>query len=299
MFDRSKLTTYSLKSRSSKVSLEDIRQLEPIQNPISSSEFSDLIERVSQAKKDKRQIILMFGGHVVKTGLSRYIVDLMERGFITHIASNGSASIHDFELAFGGSTSEDVLPQLKDGSFGMARETGQFINEAINHSIDKDPKSGYGAAVGKMIEDKNLPNKSISLAWNARRLNIPYTVHVAIGTDIIHQHPSCDGAKLGLATYNDFLAFADSVSKLDGGVVLNIGSAVIMPEVFLKALSMARNIKSPTFNITTANFDMIDHYRTRVNVVERPTAHGGKGFNFTARHEISIPSLWMGLVKDR
>lgn len=292
MFDQTKIKTYSLTGRPSKVSLSDVKPLEDIANPIQSPEFDDLVERIQKAKEGGRPIMWMMGGHAVKVGLSRYLVDLMKNGYITHLATNGSTSIHDFELAFMGATSEDVMEQLKDGSFGMAEETGRFMNEAIN----RDAEQGYGKAVGTMIGERDLKYKELSLAWNCKENNIPYSVHVAIGSDIIHQHPACNGARLGLASYNDFLKFTDTVCKLDGGVVLNVGSAVIMPEVFLKAISMSRNLGYKTFDITTANFDMIDHYRPRVNVVERPTANGGKGFNFKERHERSVPSLWQRLV---
>lgn len=292
MIDLSSIKTYSLKSRPSKVSIADVKPPAAIGDPISTLEFQELIDRIKIAKQHHRPIIWMMGGHVVKVGLSRFIIDLMERGFITHVATNGAFSIHDFEMAFMGATSEDVLEQLKDGSFGMAEETGRFINEAINQDAEK----GYGCAVGKMIDQRALPCKELSIAWNCFRLKIPYTAHVSIGADIIHQHPACKGDRLGLASYTDFLKFTDTVCNLDQGVCLNIGCAVMMPEVFLKALSISRNLGYRTFDITTANFDMLAHYRPRVNVVERPTAHGGKGFNFIERHERSIPSLWMGLV---
>lgn len=166
----------------------------------------------------------------------------------------------------------------------------------MNEAINRDSAFGYGHAIGAMIEERGLPYKDLSVAWNCWKLGIPYSVHVAIGTDIIHQHPACDGAHLGAATYTDFLKFTDAVCKLDKGVVLNIGSAVLMPEVFLKALSISRNLGHLTYDITAANFDMLPHYRPRVNVVERPTAEGGKGYNFQERHERTIPSLWMALT---
>ncbi len=291
MFDRSRIRTYSLKDRPSRVSLSDVKPLASISDPIRSPEFLELVQRIKSSKQHGKPVVWMMGGHVVKVGLSRYVIDLLKRGYITHLATNGAFSIHDFEMAFMGATSEDVQAQLNEGLFGMAEETGSYINEAIN----RDAEKGYGAAIGEMIEKRNLPFKELSIAWNCWKLKIPYTVHVAIGTDIIHQHPSCDGARLGLATYNDFLKLTDTLCSLDRGVVLNIGCAVIMPEVFLKALSITRNLGHPTHNITTANFDMLTHYRPRVNVVERPTAAGGKGYNFQEMHQRSIPSLWMAL----
>src|SRR3989344_1243290 len=292
MVNRTNIKTYSLKDRKSKVSLLNVKPIAKIQDQINSPEFNELIKKIKESKKLGKPIIWMIGGHSIKVGLSRYIIDLIKKGFITHLASNGSASIHDFELALIGATSEDVLNQIKDGSFGMAEETGGWMNQAINRNAEK----GYGSAIGTMIEEKNLPYKKLSLAYNCLKLKIPYTVHVAIGTDIIHQHPSCDGARIGLATFNDFMKFTDTVCNLDKGVVLNICSAVIMPEVFLKALSISRNLGYKTHNITTANFDMLAHYRPKVNIVERPTAHGGIGFDFREKHEHSIPSLYSALV---
>jgi deoxyhypusine synthase len=234
----------------------------------------------------------MMGGHVVKSGLSLLIIDLMKRGVITHVAGNGSVSIHDFEMALIGETSEYVPRSIEDGSFGMAEETGRFMNEAINRYAEE----GMGYAIGRWIVEHNLPYQEYSILANAYRLGIPVTIHVAIGTDIIHQHPACDGARTGLATYTDFKMLCHSVAHMKEGCYLNFGSAVIGPEVFLKALSIARNLGYQVHPITTANFDLRrglnDYfYRPSKNIVVRPTSLGGRGFNLRVDHKVSIPSL--------
>jgi deoxyhypusine synthase len=234
----------------------------------------------------------MMGGHVVKSGLSLLIIDLMKRGVITHVAGNGAVSIHDFEMALIGETSEYVPRSIEDGSFGMAEETGRFMNEAINRYAEE----GMGYAIGRWIVEHNLPYQEYSILANAYRLGVPATIHVAIGTDIIHQHPTCDGARTGLATYTDFKIFCHSVAHMKEGCYLNFGSAVIGPEVFLKALSIARNLGYQVHPITTANFDirrgLNDYfYRPSKNIVKRPTSLGGRGFNLRVDHKVSIPSL--------
>ncbi|MBS3096375.1 hypothetical protein J4480_02940, partial [Candidatus Woesearchaeota archaeon] len=240
------------------------------------------------------QIILMMGAHVIKVGMSLLVIDLMKKRIITHVAMNGAGPIHDFELALIGETSEYVEQTIEDGTFGMIEETGSILNEAIKEGAKNNYGMGY--AVGKKINDLNLPNKGYSILYNAYKLNIPVTVHAAIGTDIIHQHPNCDGAAVGKTSYQDFKIFAESVSRLEDGVILNVGCAVILPEVFLKALTIARNLGYKVENITAANFDMINHYRPRENVVQRPTSLGGKGFIIIERHEKTIPTLHRKIV---
>ena len=238
----------------------------------------------------------MTGAHVIKVGMSLLIIDLMKKGVIKHIAMNGAFPIHDFELALIGETSEYVERAIEDGTFGMVEETGRILNEAIKEGAKNNEGMGY--SIGKKISDLNLPNKEYSILYNAYKLKIPVTVHVAIGTDIIHQHPSCDGAAVGQTSYHDFKIFAESVSKLENGVILNIGCAVILPEVFLKALTIARNLGCKVENITTANLDMIDHYRPRENVVHRPTSLGGKGFIIIEKHEKTIQTLHRKIVES-
>jgi len=252
--------------------------------------LDELAETIAETHRNKKKTITMLGAHVIKCGLSLYVIRLMERGIITHVALNGAGAIHDFEVALIGATSEYVEKNLVDGSFGMARETGK-INEIINGT-----DGGFGESVGRYVQD-NLEFKQFSILANAYRLGIPVTVHVAIGTDIIHQHPNFDGASTGRASYRDFTILASSVANLDKGVVLNIGSAVVLPEVFLKALSVAKNLGYSVSTFTAANLDMIDHYRPRVNVVERPTSHGGRGFVILGRHERTIPYLYQQIMR--
>lgn len=294
MLDFSQIKTISIKQRKNKVKLNDLIKPENSKIHINSKYFNELVEKIINANKNKKQIILMIGAHVIKVGMSLLIIDLMKKGVIKHIAMNGAGPIHDFELALIGETSEYVEQTIEDGTFGMIEETGSILNDTIKDGAKNNYGMGY--AIGKKISDLDLPNKEYSILYNAYKLNIPVTVHVAIGTDIIHQHPSCDGAAIGKTTYQDFKIFAESVSKLEDGVLLNIGCAVILPEVFLKALTIARNLGFKVKKITTANFDMIDHYRPRENVVKRPTSLGGKGFIIIEKHEKTIPTLHRKIV---
>lgn len=255
-------------------------------------DFQQVVAAVVRAATRKRAVIVMLGGHVVKTGIGPILVDLMKRGVITHLAMNGSAAIHDYEIARFGGTSEDVAAGLKDGTFGMADETGTGLNEAF--VAGQQHGWGMGEAVARALEgtrDPAHPEHSIILA--AHRHWIPVTVHAALGAEIIHQHPAANGAAIGDTSHRDFRRLAASCEELhQGGVVLNLGSAVIMPEVFLKALTVARNLHGgkPT-EFTTADFDMQRHYRPRMNVVQRPVLAGGEGFEITGHHELLIPLL--------
>ena len=289
MLDFKKIKTIPIGQRKNKVKLSDLVKPENSKVLINSKDFDELVEKIATAQKNKKQVILMMGAHVIKVGMSLIIIDLMKKGVIKHIAMNGACPIHDFELALIGETSEYVEKTIEDGTFGMIEETGSMLNEAIKEGSKKGYGMGY--SIGKKINDLSLKNKEYSILYNAYKLNIPVTVHVAIGTDIIHQHPSCDGAAVGKTSYHDFKIFAESASKLEDGVILNIGSSVILPEIFLKALTIARNLGYKVNNITAANFDMIDHYRPRENVVQRPTSLGGKGFMIIERHEKTIPTL--------
>jgi len=302
--DFTNVKTYSLKDRKSKVSISDFAKPNTsaisVQDFISSlpdilvaKDFKNFIKTYKNAIETKSQIVLMMGAHVIKVGLNPILIDAMKNGFITHLAVNGACVIHDTELAIGGLTSEDVAEGLEDGSFGMVEETTQFINNAVK---DGKGKVGYGEAVASKLDETDGVNKEISILWNAFNLNIPVTVHSALGTEIIHQHPSVDGAAIGDTSWTDFQVFTNSLSKLnENSVVLNIGSAVIMPEVFLKALTVVRNLGYDAFGFTTATFDMIRHYRPTVNVVQRPTSPKGKGYYFIGHHEIMIPLLYAAL----
>lgn len=233
----------------------------------------------------------MMGAHVVKVGLAPIIIDLLHRGFVTHIAMNSAAAIHDVETAMWGHTSEDVAVNLMDGTFGMSRETGEFINRALVKGF-AETNDGYGETLAQKIIALNAPNKSVSILAACYEAGIPVTVHAAIGTDIVHQQPTMDGAATGELSYRDFKIFVSSVKELrNGGVVLNLGSAVILPEVFLKALTVARNLGFKAQGFSTANFDMIRQYRPQMNVVERPTQRRGRGYSVTGHHEIMIPLL--------
>ncbi len=239
----------------------------------------------------------MLGGHIVKTGLAPLLIDLMNRGVITHLAMNGSAAIHDYEVARFGATSEDVARGLVDGTFGMAEETGRGMNDAFTAGMENE--WGMGEAIGRALETTALSNPELSVMLTAWRKSIPCTVHAAIGAEIIHQHPAANGAAIGDTSHRDFRRLAASLPDLhDGGVVLNLGSAVIMPEVFLKALTIARNLNAgkPT-GFTTCDLDMQRHYRPRANVVERPTAGGGKGYEITGHHEIMVPLLVWAVIE--
>lgn len=295
------LKTYSLKSRKSKVNIGNfakvlapektfIRFIDSLPDILAGGDFKKFISLMETAKKRNRAIIFALGPHVIKVGLSPLIIDLMNHGWITALALNGAGIIHDFEIAFAGQTSEDVELQIKDGQFGMAQETGEMLNDAIN--LGAEEGAGLGEAVGKMIADSDFPHKSMSLLSVAYSLNIPVTVHVAIGTDIIHFHPKVKGEALGKASLKDFFLFCSLLEKLEGGgVFVNIGSAVILPEVFLKAVSFARNRGQLLEEFSTAVFDFNHHYRPYQNVVKRPLGKKGEGFYFIGHHELMIPLL--------
>ena len=299
--DLSALKTYAGAERASKVTavmeakppragmrLRDF--LDRLPDILKVRELKAVARAVVLAKKSEKPVIVMFGGHVIKTGCSPILADLAQNGFIHHFASNGSAAVHDTELARIGHTSEDVAEQLQDGSFGMAHDTAGFINAAAIRAARK--RKGLGETLGAMLVEENAPYRDRALLARCHQLKIPYTLHVALGTDIVHQHPSADGAAIGESSLRDFRILAGTVKRLgQGGVVLNFGSAVIMPEVFLKALAVARNLSADVTGFTTANFDMIQHYRPRVNIVERPVLKTGKGYALTGHHEIMIPLL--------
>ena len=261
-------------------------------------DFRRVVSAIVSAAQRGRAVLVMLGGHVVKTGLAPVLIDLMRRRVITHIAMNGSAAIHDYEMARFGATSEDVAAGLRDGTFGMAEETGRGLNEAFTRGMRE--QRGMAEAIAVALEGaESLQHPELSLLLNAERLGVGATVHAALGADIVHQHPAADGAAIGDTTHRDFRRLAASLSALhDGGVVLNVGSAVIMPEVFLKALTVARNLGDgkPT-DFVTCDLDMNRHYRPRVNVVQRPVAPG-HGFEITGHHEIMIPLLAWAVVEE-
>ena len=307
--DLNNVKTVSLLTRPSKVQTSTFAK--PLKKPARFDQFWDsipeilagknlknLVKLINSARKKNKPVIMTFGAHVIKCGLSPLIIDLMKRNIVTAIGTNGAASIHDFELAYSGQTSEDVAARLADGSFGMTRQTGEFLNNAAK--IAARTGQGLGETIGQEIEKNKLPNRSLSVFAQAYKLKVPVTVHVAIGTYIIYQHPQCDGGAWGKASYSDFLRFAETVSGLgSGGVLLNFGSAVILPEVFLKALTICRNLGYNVFDFTTANFDMIRQYRPAQNIVSRPTQHGGQVYDFAGHHEILLPLLYAALVSSK
>lgn len=302
--DTSKLRTYSLKGRQSKVRINDFSKpyakdasfrdfFASLPDILAARQFKEVASAIVQARRDKRPVMLGMGAHAIKVGLNPVIIDLMERGIITSLSLNGAGIIHDFELAFIGQTSEDVDKEILSGAFGMAEETGSMINQAIASAAEGE---GIGSAVGRMIRKSSFPYKDKSLLAAGSRLGIPVTVHVAIGTDIIHMHPSFDGRTTGAAAQQDFLAFCSLVSELEGGVYVNLGSAVLLPEIFLKAVTLCRNLGTPLQRFTTVNMDFVQHYRPNTNVVRRPTLGGGKGYAITGHHEIMLPLLAAAVI---
>jgi len=307
--------TYPLSSRKSKVSVADFAKpcalnpsltkfLDSLPDILASRDLRAIASAIHQAKKQRKAILWGIGGHVIKTGVGPVLVELMRRGFVSGIAMNGAALIHDFEIALSGGTSEDVEAGLGAGQFGMARETGEYLNQIA--ATAARTRIGYGEAAGQFLAARALKplHARSSVLWNAYRLRVPVTVHLAIGTDIPHMHPDADGAALGAATFVDFRLFCALVKEMHPrGVYLNWGSAVLLPEVFLKAVSVVRNLGVPLRPITTANFDFIQHYRPTQNVVKRPTAplRGGRtpdshGYAFTGHHELLLPLFSAALL---
>jgi len=311
MLDFLKIETYPIAQRKNLVTLKDLISPEKPAPPLESQDLFELAERVVAARRDGRPVLWMMGAHVIKSGLSQIIIDLVRLGVITHIASNGAVTVHDFEIALIGETSEDVATSIEDGTFGMAEETGFLMNLAVQRGVHDG--LGCGESLGRMIaEDGRFKFREYSVLFNAYKLGIPFTVHIAIGTDIIHQHPRCNFAALGEAAGRDFKSYTAAVSQLEGGVFLNFGSAVIGPEVFLKALSISRNLGFKVERFITANFDLkpIDdfqrprkadepdyYYRPLKNIVIRPPSMGGKGFHITGDHVVTIPNLHHLIVK--
>lgn len=307
-FDLSGVKTYPLRSRASKVTLAQFATpyqkgmglgglLSTLPSLLASSDFKAVVQALLAAREGGRAIIWGLGAHVLKTGLSPIIVDLMERGFVSAVATNGAGIIHDFEIALSGATSEDVDATLGPGTFGMAEETGAQLNEAIVDGVAAG--LGLGQSVGRFLAGRKAPFAQISIAASAHRLGIPLTAHVAIGTDVIHMHPKASGAAIGEGSLRDFKYFASSVARLEGGVFLNCGSAVVLPEVFLKAVAIARNDGRSLAGLTTVNLDFLRHYRPLTNVVSRPTAGTGKGYALTGHHEIMVPLLAAALIEGR
>jgi hypothetical protein len=300
--DLEKIKTYELASRPSKVTVQDFAEpvsendslkefLDKLPNILAVGSLREIAAQIRRAKDLDKPIIWGFGGHVIKTGLSPVLIDLMQKGFVSAIAANGSVLVHDTEIALVGFTSEDVDATLGKGDFGAAKETGEILNQAAKRG--RRDEIGLGEAMGREVLAQNPKNASVSLLCQTYTNKVPFTVHLAIGADIGHFHASCDGAALGATSHIDFRLFCSIVKELNaGGVYLNVGSAVVLPEIFLKAVTVVRNLGFPLEDFTTANFDFIQHYRPNTNVVRRPTAGGaGRGFSVTGHHEIMIPLL--------
>src|SRR5215831_4505236 len=309
------IATYPLASRNSKVSVADFarppaansspaRWLDTLPKILAAQDLRALLTAIHAAKRARRALLWGLGGHVIKTGLGPMLGQLMRRGFVTGIALNGAGLVHDFEVALCGQTSEEVEAGLGQGKFGMATETGLFLNQIASTAAFTG--IGYGEAAGKFLASRRLDPRhaQASVLFNAYQRKIPVTIHLAIGTDIPHMHPAADGAALGAASHHDFRLFCSLVKEMQpGGVYLNWGSAVLLPEVFLKAVSVVRNLGVPLESITTANFDFIQHYRPLQNVVRRPTAstrgknrHASRGFAITGHHELLLPLVAAALV---
>ena len=305
--DFRRIRTYPLRERDNKVHLAELARvwqkggsfgqfIDSLPKILVGNDFRVIVDATVAAVRNRRPVIVMMGAHPIKCGLNPILIDLMRRGVVNAVAFNGAGAIHDFELALIGETSEDVQRGLDDGSFGMIDETGRLMNAALADGAKQG--IGAGRALGEAIVKGMFPKKELSILHQGVVSDAPVTVHIAIGTDIIHQHPSTDGSVLGEATYLDFQKFAAVIAKLEGGVVLNIGSAVIMPEVFLKALTIARNLGHKVDSFTTATFDMIRHYRPTENVVRRPTHKGGRGFYIVGHHELMVP-LWAAATLEQ
>lgn len=304
----SKIKTYSLKGRKSKVNTKNFAALgvkgesfkkfyNGLPDILAAKNFREVVCAIVSARKKKKAVIFMLGAHVIKCGLNPLIIDLIKKKVITCIALNGAGIIHDFELAFCGNTSENVASALANGSFGMSRQTADFLNNAL--SSGNLGGLGAGEAVGKKIAEVNLKFKEGSILYHCFKASIPVTVHIALGTDITHQHPSADGASIGEASLRDFRKLADEVRSLNGGgVVINLGSAVILPEVFLKAVNLARNLGHSVKNFTTVNFDMLHQYRSAQNVVARPLlGRQARGYYIVGHHELMVPLLYQAILE--
>ncbi|MFO7754339.1 MAG: hypothetical protein R6V41_14610 [Desulfobacteraceae bacterium] len=301
------VTTYSIEKRKSKVSMDDFARpfkagssfsgfLESLPSILAGKDIVNVISAVSCAHENGKRVVFGMGGHVVKTGMNPVVVDLMERKVFSMISMNGSCIIHDLEVALAGKTSEDVDASLDSGDFGMAEETSRFLNRAIARAGNNS--TGLGRAVGELINEEKLPHREYSITAAGARLGIPVTVHVAMGTDIIHMHPGFDPAACGQASHTDFRIFASGIAELGHGVFINAGSAVILPEVFLKALTLVRNMGYTPKEFTTVNLDFIRHYRPMTNVVNRPVQSGGKGYSIVGHHEILIPLIAAGVIEQ-
>ncbi len=299
------IKTYSLKERKSKVGVESLAKvegcggsfrdfLEGLPDVLAVRSLRETARAVADAHRAGKPVVIAMGAHVIKVGLSPMVIDLMRRGVVSAVAMNGACIVHDFEIAYAGCTSEDVDRELQSGNFGMAEETGRILNNAIKRGSRK----GIGRSIGELIAGSRYPYKDKSILSAGVLYDVPVTVHVALGTDILHIHPQMSGQKTGEASMRDFRIFCSVISSLEGGVYMNIGSAVVLPEVFLKALTLVRNLGYRVRNFTTVNMDFIQHYRPLTNVIRRPTKEGGRGISLTGHHEIMLPLLYWAIIEE-
>jgi hypothetical protein len=315
-FDRSQLELLSLSERTHDFHLSEVLSLDAQTPPFTDRGLDTVIDRTVAAREQGRPVILMMGAHVIKVGVQRFVIDLMERGIITHVAGNGACAIHDYEMAMLGATTESVAKYIRKGQFGLWSETGQLNDIAVDAAKQA---IGLGEAIGNAIQDSDFPHKDVSIYAAGVRLGIPVTVHVSLGYDIVHQHPNCDGAAIGESSYTDFLVFTRSVSQLEGGVLLNYGSAIMGPEVYLKALSMVRNVahrrNERIAHFTTAVFDLIPlgddieseasksdpryYYRPFKTILVRTVSDGGESFYICGDHTETMPALYNGVVEGQ
>ncbi len=306
--DLSKVKTKGLLDSKRKVSVSEFGKppradmslgefLDCLPKTLGAKDLLEVAKRLAQASREGKTIIMGMGAHPIKVGVTPFLIELMAKGVFSLIGTNGASMVHDVEIALAGKTSEDVAEGLKDGSFGFSKDTAVFINEALKEGFQKG--KGAGEALGEAIWEEGLPFRELSLFGMGYRLKVPITVHMAIGTDVFHMHPSADGTVLGEMSYRDFKKFASAVATLKGGAYLNVGSAVIMPEVFLKALSLARNLGHDVTDFITVNIDLYLHYRPRENVLQRPTQTGGqKGYFLQGHHELLIPLLTAAILRE-
>ncbi len=304
--DNKGVKTYFLKDRPSKVSIDSFTKrwtkggsffefISGLPDFLASKDLIELAGELIRRHKNNGIIAIGMGAHVIKVGLSPVLIHLMELGFVNSLSLNGAGIIHDFEISYCGKTSEDVSAEMDNGVFGMAKDTADMLNSAIG--VGAKEKKGIGESIGRFISGSDFKHKDLSIIGRAYELGIPVTVHVSIGSDIIHMHPSADGDAIGRSSLIDFKIFTSVVSKLEKGAYLNIGSAVIMPEVFLKALTLARNLGYTVDDIITVNMDFLQHYRPAANVLERPTQKAGRFFSFTGHHEIMLPLLYSLIIE--
>ena len=306
LIDFTKLKRYKISMRKSKVSCEQFihdtyssgisRFVEILPDILKGKDIKELLNLMYMAHRNKKQFMISMGAHVIKCGLSPLLIEMMKRGIIKHLALNSACAIHDFEIAHSGKTSEEVADGIIDGTFGMSIDTGKFINSSAIYALEN--KKGFGESIGEKMEIDGIEGRNRSIIYNCWKLNIPVTIHAAIGTDIVHPHPEFRGEAFGFASGIDFKIFTNSVSKLNNGAIyFNIGSAVILPEVFLKAITSVRNLGYNSFEFYTVNCDMKEQYRASVNVTGRPVLGGGRSFTFIGHHEIMIPLIFGALME--